>query len=77
MSGNLKKRRKLWSSAVMEAAMCAVPEEKVPCARAAKCFGVPRKSLENRIKGRVKHSVKPGPATTLTREEESALVEYY
>ena len=33
-------------------------------------------SKVNHIKGRVKHGVKPGPATTLTRGEESALVEY-
>ena len=70
------KKRKLWSTVDMEAAMSAVTNEKMPCATAAKKFGVPRKSHENRVKGRVKHGVNPGPATTLTSEEEKALTEY-
>ena len=41
---------------------------------AAKAFNVPRKMLDDRVKGRVKHGTKPGPDTVLTEEEEAALI---
>lgn len=64
-----------WDTKSMEAAMKAVMEgEKV--ASAAKLFKVPRKSLDNCVKGRVEHGKKPGPGIILTREEEEALAAY-
>ena len=35
-----------------------------------------RKTLDDRVKGRVKHGTKPGPDTVLTEEEEAALMSY-
>ena len=56
----------------MEAAMKAVEDgEKV--STAAKQFRVPRKSLDDWVKGRVQHGTNLGPNTT---EEESALEAY-
>ena len=57
-------------------AMNAVMVNKMKCGTAAKKYNVPRKSLENRVKGRVMHGTNPGRATTLTSQEESSLVEY-
>ena len=34
-------------------------------------FKVPHKTLEDRVKGRVKHGTLPGPKTVLTGDEES------
>lgn len=65
-----------WSDASMLNAMEAVKTEGLKCSTAAKKFNVPRKTLESRIKGRVKHGVRPRPKTKLTQEEESALLEY-
>ena len=57
----------------MVAAMKAVTEKKKVCAKAAEKYDVPRKSLENRVKGHVMHGVLSGPATMLTSEEEKAI----
>ena len=43
---------------------------------ASKQFSVPRKTLDDWIKGRVKHGCKPGPSTVLTAKEESVLTAY-
>jgi hypothetical protein len=43
---------------------------------AAVAFDVPRKTLDDRVKGRVKHGTKPGPDTVLTAGEEDALMSY-
>ena len=43
---------------------------------AASRFNVPRKTLDDRLKGRVVHGVKPGVSTVLSAEEESSLVYY-
>ena len=45
-------------------------------AKAARDFKVPRKTLDNWVKGHVQHGTTPGPATVLTPEEESGLKEY-
>ena len=37
---------------------------------------MPRKTLDDRVKGRVIHGSNPGPPTTPTSEEEGALVSY-
>ena len=56
--------------------MKAVQEEGMTVSGASKQFSVPRKILDVRIKGRVKHGCKPGPSTAHTAEEESALTAY-
>ena len=71
-----KIKRKVWNDDDMVSAMNAVLVEKMKCGTAAKKYNVPRKSLENRVKGRVTHGVKPGPTTILSSEDEGALVEY-
>ena len=43
---------------------------------AATQFQVPRKTLDDRVKGRVQHGAKPGAGTALTVEEEGALASY-
>ena len=71
-----KIKRKVWNDDDMVSAMNAVLVEKMKCGTAAKKYNVPRKSLENGVKGRVTHGVKPGPTTILSSEDEGALVEY-
>ena len=56
--------------------MKAVQEEGMTVSGASKQFSVPRKTLDDHVKGRVKHGCKPGPCTTLMAEEESALTAY-
>lgn len=56
--------------------MRAVQEEGMAVSGAAKQFMVPRKTLDDRIKGRVQHGRRPGPSTALTVEDESALATY-
>lgn len=43
---------------------------------AAQHFHVPRKTLDDRMKGLVQHGTNPGPKTVLSAEEEEALVQY-
>jgi len=43
---------------------------------AAARFSVPRKTLDDRVKGHVKHGPSPAPGTTLTLDQEEALVSY-
>ena len=38
--------------------------------QAATMYDVPRTTLQDRVKGRVKHGDKPGPSTYLTFDEE-------
>ena len=71
-----KVRRRQWDGEEMEAAMRAVQEEGMTVNAAAKQFRVPKKTLDDRIKGRVEHGSRPGPSTALTAEEESALAAY-
>ena len=42
----------------------------------AKMFNVPQKTLDDRVKGRVKYGSKPGVSTALTFVEEKSLVNY-
>ena len=44
--------------------------------KASTYFKVPRKTLDDRVKGRVQHGSNPGPATILSATEEDALVSY-
>ena len=61
-----------WNPDDLEAAMRAV-QEGTTVSAAAKKFQVPRKTLDDRVKGRVQHGKNAGPATALTVEEKSAL----
>ena len=80
---NHKVARKQWGNNDMEDAMKAVAERKMTVTErkmtvttAARSFKVPRKTLDDRIKGHVTHGKKPGVATVLSPEEESSLTEY-
>ncbi len=53
--------------------MNAVEKKELTIYSAAARFGVPRKTLDDRIKGHVKHGISPGPKTALTPEQEEAL----
>ena len=44
--------------------------------KAAVTLKVPRKILDDRVKGHVKHGSKPGPTTLLSPDEEDALESY-
>ena len=70
-----KEKRKQWREEDMASAMEAVSQG-TAVSTAAKAFNVPRKTLDDRVKGRVKHGTKPGPDTVLTEEEEAALMSY-
>ena len=54
------KKRKLWSDESMVAALQAVKWGEI-ILRAAQTYGIPRSTLQDRVSGRVTHSVKPGP----------------
>ena len=71
---NVKRRQ--WNPDNMEAAMRAVQQEGKTVSAAAKQHSVPRKTLDDRIKGRVIHGSNPGPSTVLTAREEDALASY-
>ena len=43
---------------------------------AARMCGVLRRTLDDRIKGRVCHGTSPGPSTVLSYDEEASLVSY-
>ena len=68
-----KPQRLKWSNEDMEAAMKAVSDEKMTAART---FNVPRKTLDERTKGHVKHGSKPGVSTVLTAAKEESLTQY-
>ena len=70
-----KEKRKQWREEDMVSAMEAVSQG-TAVSTAAKAFNVPRKLLDDCVKGRVKHGTKPGPDTVLTEEEEAALMSY-
>ena len=60
----------------MVSAMSAVEKKERTIYSAAARFSVPRKTLDDRIKGRVKHGTSPGPVTALTLKQEEVLVSY-
>ena len=71
-----KRLRKNWSDDSMLAAMEAVRTSKMSISVAANRFKVPRKTLDDRLKGRVQHGTHPGVSTVLTVQEENSLVNY-
>ena len=67
-------KRKCWNPDDMQRAMDAVCNDKVTISDAARRFEVPRKTLDDRMKGLVQHGTNPGPKTVLTAVV--ALVQY-
>ena len=70
-----KSKRKQWLDEDMISAIKAVQDGESVYS-VSKKFKVPRRTLDDRIKGRVKHGTNPGRKTVLTTEEEGALVNY-
>ena len=66
-----KKRRRLWQDEDMESVRNGNSVR-----GAAIEFSVPRKTLEDRVSGRVRHGAKPGVPTVLTEIEEDSLATY-
>ena len=60
----------------MVAAIGDVKDHSLTVTTAARKYNVPRKTLDDRIKGKVVHGTHPGVSTVLTAKEESALVVY-
>ena len=56
-----KRLRKMWKNEDMVVAMEAVEDKKLSVAGAAVKFKLPRKTLKDRIKSRMKHGTSPGP----------------
>ena len=54
-----KRPRLMWKNEDMEKAIEAVKSKEKSISAASKKFNVPRKTLDDRIKGRVKHGSKP------------------
>lgn len=65
----------MWSDESMAAALKAVKEGE-SILRAAKTHGVPRSTLQDRVKGRVVHGTKPGPRPYLDSKEEGELCNF-
>ena len=60
----------------MRAAMEAVSGGKINTNAADKSFGVPRKTLDDRIKGKVRHGTKLRVTTVLSMAKEESLANY-
>ena len=65
-----------WNNDNMKAAMEAVTSNNMSVSAAFREFKVPRKTLDDRIRGRVAHGKKPDRTTILTSAEEESLVQY-
>ena len=65
-----------WKNSDMEADMVAVSTKEMNISAAAKNFSVPRKTLDDRVKGHVVHGRRPGVSTVLTPDEETSLASY-
>ena len=73
---NRPSTRKQWSNEQMLAAIDSAVQDGLSANRAADLHRVPRSTLKDRLSGRVKHGVKPGPRPYLSAEEESDLSKY-
>ena len=60
----------------MVTAIADVKDQNLTVTAAARKHNVPRKTLDDRIKGKVVHGTHPGISTVLMAKEESALVSY-
>ena len=72
-----KVRRLKWDNDNMKAAMEAVSSGEMIVSASSRVFKVPRKTLDDRIRGNVSHGKKPGRTTILTPEEEESLTQYF
>ena len=72
----VKYGQKQWADENMVSAMKAVADKKMTINVAATKFSLPRKTLDDRIKGRVQHGNTPGVDIVLTAEEEAGLESY-
>ena len=72
LSSPKKRKRKQWTNEAMLSALEAVKTGE-PILRAARIYGVPRATLQDRIHGRVTHGTNPGPKPYLSRLEEKEL----
>uniref|UniRef100_UPI003AACBCED uncharacterized protein n=1 Tax=Centroberyx gerrardi TaxID=166262 RepID=UPI003AACBCED len=70
-----RKTRK-WTPEAMEQAMQEVEAGRLTCRQAAKRFGVPKSSLNDRVSGRVASGCVHGQRPLLAPEDENSLVEY-
>ena len=68
-------KRKQWNKLSMIAAVQEV-ENGMSTLAAARKHGVPRSTLHDRVTGRVKHGVNPGPAPYLSANEEKQLFDF-
>ena len=71
-----KVKRKQWQDSDMKAAMEELREGKGTPSAVSRKYNVPRRTLTDRMNGRVQHGRKPGPPTVLSKVEEDALVSY-
>lgn len=67
---------RMWSNADMEKAILACREEGMSASAASRLHKVPRKSLTDRLQGRVKINCRMGPPTALSDEQEKTLCHY-
>ena len=70
------KKLKQWSTESMVKAMEAVRSERMRNNKAASVFEVPPTTLKDRLSGRVKHGVNPGPIPYLSKVEEAELTSF-
>lgn len=73
---DVRLRRMKWKDESMKKAIEAVSSKEMTVSAASRVFNVPRKTLDDRIKGSVVHGQKPGPKTALSPEEEESLANY-
>ena len=65
-----KPRRLQWRDEDMRKALEAVSSKELTVSAAARVYQVPRKTLDDRLKGHVVNGHKPGPKTILSSMEE-------
>ena len=70
------KKLKQWSTESMVKAMEAVLSERMRNNNTASVFEVPPTTLKDRLSGRVKHGVNPGPIPYLSKVEEAELTSF-
>ena len=75
MAKRERKTRK-WTPEAMEQAMQEVEAGRLTCRQAAKRFGVPKSSLNDRVSGRVASDCVHSRGPLLTPADENSLVEY-
>ena len=75
MSEVKSKKRRLWSDDDIEYALSSV-REGMSINQASQLYSIPRMTLSDRIKHKVKPNCKVGRPTSLSDEEEATLVRY-